>query len=92
VAGFIIRLVGYALLLELSSRFAQQLWVQHGLDDVPSLQALHDDGILVLWAAPFVLALFGSGALRTTAIFLGFALAAAALTAPVALAHFAPAG
>ena len=92
MAGFIIRLVGYALLLELSSRFAQQLWVQNGLDNVASLQTLHDDGILALWIAPFVLALFGFGALRTTAIFLGFALAAAALTAPFALARFALSG
>jgi len=86
--GFLIRLVGYALLLELSSRFAQQMWTQYGLDDVAALQPLHDTGILVLWAAPIVLALFGFGALRNAAIFVGFALAAAALTAPFALARF----
>ncbi len=87
--GFIVRLVGYTALLEMSARFAQQMWTQHGLDDVAALQPLHDTGIVALWVAPFVLALIGFGALRTTAIFFGFALAAAALTAPFALARFA---
>ncbi len=89
MAGFLLRLVGYALLLELSSRFAQQLWTQYGLGAVAALQPLHDNGILALWIAPFVLAIIGFGQLRTTAIFIGFALAAAALTAPFALARFA---
>jgi hypothetical protein len=87
--GFLIRLVGYVLLLQLASRVAQQLWAQYGLDNVALLQPLHDDGVLVLLVAPVVLALVGFGALRGAAVFVGFALAAAALTAPFALARFA---
>lgn len=85
--GFLIRLVGYALLLQGTARTAQNIWSVHGLDVYPALQSLHDGGWQVLTVAPFVLALIGIGALRGIAVFVAFALAGAALTAPFALAR-----
>jgi hypothetical protein len=88
VIAFLIRLAGYALLLELSLRVAQNWWVQYGLDDVASVQPLHDAAVLAIHVATVVLALIGFGPLRNVAVFIGFALAAAVLTAPAALARF----
>lgn len=89
MAGFIIRLAGYALLLEAVLRIAQAVWVRDGLDGIAGLQALHDTGLYTLYAAPIVLALFGVGPLRRPAIFIAFFLAGAALTAPFAIARVA---
>ncbi|HTJ28155.1 MAG TPA: hypothetical protein VMA36_18500 [Candidatus Limnocylindria bacterium] len=83
--GFIIRLIGYVLLLGMSERIASSLWTRFGLDGFITLQPLHDEGIAVLLIAPLVLALIGFGQLRLVALFVGFGLAGAALTAPFVL-------
>jgi hypothetical protein len=82
VVKFIVRLVCYALLLGLSAYAFQTLWTNNGLDAVARLNSFHDKMILGLRVAPLVLALFGAGPLRAVAIFAGFFLAAAAITAP----------
>jgi hypothetical protein len=89
VVNFIVRLVGYALLLGVSSRIAQTLWSQNGLDQIASLQHVHDVGVVALLVAPVVLALFGIGALRGVCFFVGCALAGAAITAPLVIARVA---
>lgn len=85
--AFVIRLVLYALLLGITSRLAQALWSNHGLDGVTALQPLHDGGLTALLIAPLVLALIGAGRLGWVALFLAFFLAGAALTAPFAFSH-----
>jgi hypothetical protein len=87
--GFIIRLFGYAVLLGIVTRIALVWWSQNGLDDVAALQHFHDQSIGVLLIAPIVLALIGFGRLRDIALFLGFFLAGAALTAPFVCARVA---
>ena len=87
--GFIVRLVGYALLLGIASRVGQTLWTQNGLDGIAALQPLHDAGVKALIAAPLVFALLGFGALRLICVFLAWALAGAAITAPFVLARLA---
>ena len=87
--GFIIRLVGYGVLLGVVTRVALVWWSQYGLDGVIALQRFHDDGIAVLLVAPIVLALIGFGRLRDLAVFIGFFLAGAALTAPLVCARVA---
>jgi hypothetical protein len=87
--GFIVRLVGYALLLGVSSRIAQTLWSNDGLDAVAVLQPLHDAGVLALVIAPLALALIGIGRARPLAVFVAFALAGAAVAAPFACARVA---
>jgi hypothetical protein len=87
-AGFLIRLVAYAVLLGVVSRGAESLWVAHGLDGSIELQQFHDNGTLTLVIAPLVLALIGFGPLHRAAVFVAALLAGAALTAPFAFAHF----
>jgi hypothetical protein len=87
MVGFIIRLVGYALLLGVSSRIAQTMWSHYGLDGVAALQPFHDAGIAVLLVAPVVLAVFGVGVLRSFAVFVASFMAGAALTAPLVCAR-----
>jgi hypothetical protein len=89
VTDFLIRLVGYALVLGVVSRGAEYLWVQHGLDGSIALQPFHDAGITTLVIAPIVLAAFGFRPLRAATIFVAAFLVGAALTAPFALARFA---
>jgi hypothetical protein len=89
MVAFIIRLVGYAALLGAVARIAATLWSHYGLDNVATLQPLHDDGITVLVLAPIALALIGIGPLRGLAVFAGFFLAGAALTAPFVCARIA---
>jgi hypothetical protein len=89
IAGFIIRLVGYALVLGVTARIAESLWVQKGLDNAIEWQSFHDTGISVLVIAPLVLALCGVGAFRRVAIFVAAFLVGVALTAPFACARFA---
>ena len=89
LAGFIVRLVGYALVLGVVARIAAGLWVQQGLDGSVVLQPLHDFGVEVLLGAPLVLALVGFGRLRGAALFIAAFLIGAALTAPFACARFA---
>jgi hypothetical protein len=89
VLGFLIRLIGYALLLGMAERIASALWTRYGLDRYSALQPLHDHGITALLVAPVVLAVIGFGPLRPVALFLGFSLAGAALTAPFVLARVA---
>jgi len=87
--GFIIRLFGYGVLLGVTVRVALVWWSQFGLDGVTALTRLHDDGIVVLLIAPIALALIGFGRLRDAAVFIGFFLAGAALTAPLVCARVA---
>lgn len=89
MAGFILRLVAYALLLGAAFRFASYEWSLNGLDNVAALQPLHDGGVTALGVAPLVLALFGFGRLRDAAVFVAFALAGAAISAPFAIARVA---
>jgi hypothetical protein len=87
--NFIIRLVGYALLLGVSSRIAQTLWTKYGLDGNAALQPFHDAGVAALLVAPVVLALLGVGILRTLCVFVACALAGAAISAPFVIARVA---
>ena len=89
MTGFVIRLVGFALLLGVASRIAQTLWSNYGLDDVAALQPFHDAALTALLIAPVVLALIGIGRLRSLAVFVGCYLAGAALTAPLVCARVA---
>lgn len=90
MAGFILRLLGYALLLQAASRVAHVMWVQNGLESVRRLQHFHDLGMMGLLVAPLVLALLGTIApLRSLAVFAGYFLAGAALTAPFVCARVA---
>ena len=89
MGAFFVRLVGYALLLGVSYRVAQTWWSSDGLDGVAALQPLHDAGVFTLLLAPVILALAGAGRLRALAIFVAFALAGAAVTAPLVLARVA---
>ncbi|HZW54118.1 MAG TPA: hypothetical protein VFF00_08785 [Candidatus Elarobacter sp.] len=89
MVGFVIRLVGYALLLGVTSRVMQTLWSNYGLDDVRRLQHFHDWALIGLLCAPVFLALIGFGRLRAVAVFAGFYLAGAALTAPFVCARMA---
>jgi hypothetical protein len=92
IIAFIIRLVGYGLLVGAPARIAQYFWERAGLDQVEVLHAPHDQGILILFGATVAIALFGYGRFRQPAIFIAFYLAGAALTAPFAFARFAPVG
>jgi len=89
MAGFILRLVAYALLLGLTSRTAAYFWSANGLDGIAALQPLYDGGMKALLFGPLFLALFGFGALRDVCVFAGCALAGAALTAPFVIARVA---
>jgi hypothetical protein len=88
IAGFIIRLIGYALVLGAVDRIADALWIQYGLDGSIALQPFHDLGVEVIYIAPLPLALIGFGALRQAALFIAAFLVGVALTAPWATAHF----
>ena len=88
LAGFLVRLVGYALALGIVARIAGALWVHYGLDGSIELQAFHDIGIEVLLIAPLPLALLGFGTFRRAAFFIAAFLIGAALTAPFAAARF----
>ena len=83
-AGFVVRLVAYALVLGIIARVADALWVHYGLDGSIDLQPFHDLGVEVLLIAPLPLALFGFGPLRQAAMFIAAFLVGAALTAPFA--------
>jgi hypothetical protein len=89
LAGFLVRLVGYALAFGIVARVASAWWVQYGLDGSIDLQPFHDLGVEVLVIAPLPLALFGFGALRQVALFIAALLIGAALSAPFAAARFA---
>jgi hypothetical protein len=89
MTGFIIRLAGYGVLLGITARVALVWWSQYGLDEVAALQRFHDNGIAALLIAPIVLALIGFGRLRDIAVFIGFFLIGAALTAPLVCARVA---
>jgi hypothetical protein len=89
VAGFIVRLAGYAILLGIAARLAQWLWEKRGLDGVAVLQAPHETAVAVIALAPIVLALLGVGLLRRVALFVAWFLVGAVLTAPFAFARFA---
>jgi hypothetical protein len=90
--GYIMRLVGYALVIGIPARFAQWLWEQKNIDTVDGLQGPHSTAVLVLEIAPFVLALFGFGRLRNLAVFIALVLDGALLTAPFAFARLVSPG
>jgi hypothetical protein len=92
VVAYVVRLVGYALLIGIPVRIAEYFWVRATLDQVDVLRSPHDATTAVVTIAPFVLAIFGFGALRKTAIFVAMYIAGAALTAPFAFARLAAAG
>jgi hypothetical protein len=87
MVNFVVRLVCYALLLGLAAYAFQTLWSGNGLDAVGALRSFHDKATLALRVAPLVLALVGFGPLRSAAIFFGFFLAGAAITAPFVCAR-----
>ena len=89
MVNFVIRLVGYALLLGVASRIAQTLWSANGLDGIAALQQFHDTGTTLMLVAPVVLALLGVGVLRGACVFAGCALAGAAISAPFVIARVA---
>ena len=89
LAGFVIRLVAYALVFGAIARIAGALWVQHGLDGSIVLQPFHDLGVEILYIAPLPLALLGFGPFRRAAFFVAALLIGAALTAPFAAARYA---
>ncbi|MDB5072769.1 MAG: hypothetical protein JWM87_3880 [Candidatus Eremiobacteraeota bacterium] len=90
MTGFVVRLIGYALLLGIASRVAQTLWLNDGLDAVGALTSFHDKELTALLVAPVVLALIGTvPALRPLAVFIGCFLAGAAITAPFVCARIA---
>ena len=88
LAGFIVRLVGYALVLGIVARVVAALWVTYGLDGSIELQPFHDYGIEALIIAPLPLALLGFGRFGRAAVFIAAVIAGAALTAPFAVARF----
>jgi hypothetical protein len=92
VIAYVVRLVGYALLIGIPVRIAEYFWVGASLDDVDVLHAPHDIATATATIAPFVLAVFGFGALRNAAVFVALFIAGAALTAPFALARLATTG
>jgi hypothetical protein len=89
MANFILRLVGFALVLGLTAWGFQTLWSGSGLDGVAALHSFHDKAVLALRVAPLVLALGGVGSLRQVAVFAAFYLVGAALTAPLVCARIA---
>jgi hypothetical protein len=90
--GFVVRLVGYALLVGIPVRIAEYLWERAGLDHVDVLRAPHDTFATVVTYMPFILALFGFGVLRRPAIFIAGYIAGVALTASFAFARLTPIG
>jgi hypothetical protein len=90
--AYVVRLVGYALLIGIPVRIAEYFWLRAGLDQVDALHSPHDIAGATATIAPFVLAVFGFGALRNVAVFIAMSLAGAALTAPFAFARFVVTG
>ena len=85
--GFLLRLIGYALLFGVTWRVSESLWVQTGLTGIDRLQHFHNLETTALLAAPIVLALLGFGPLRSLCVFVAFFLVGAALTAPFTIAR-----
>lgn len=86
VVGFIVRLVVYALLLALATRYAQATWLQDGLDHIGRLRHFHDLVRTIVLGAPVVAALFG-GRLVSVGVFAIFFLIGVLLTAPYVIAR-----
>ncbi len=89
IASFVIRLVGYAVLLGVAARIADYYWLANALDQVPEAQRWHDAGFTILAIAPLVLALVAP-IIRRLTFGIAIALAAAAVTAPFAFARLVP--
>jgi len=92
VIGYIMRLVGYALVVGIPARIAEWLWEQKHVDAVDQLQGPHSTATLVLEIAPFLLALFGFGRLRNLAVFIALVIDGALITAPFAFARLVSPG
>ncbi len=84
--GYVIRLVGYGVLLGVVAWIAQMSWSNHGLGAVAPLRRFHDGGLAALILAPLVLAALGTRRGRALAALLAGLLIGAALTAPYACA------
>ena len=92
IAGFLIRLVAYAIVLGLIARARRDcLWVSNGLDDVDRrCNPCTTSASSRCWSSRrSSLALLGFGALRPVAVFVAAFLVGAALTAPFAFARLA---
>jgi hypothetical protein len=89
IIAFVVRLVGYGLVVGIPARIAQALWETMGLDHVAALQNPHDQAIRIAAILTVVIALFGYGVFRRAAIFLAFYLAGALFTAPFAFVRLA---
>jgi hypothetical protein len=92
VIAYVVRLVGYALLIGIPVRIAEYFWVRAALDSVDLLRTPHEVATATATIAPFVLAVFGYGALRNVAVFIALFIVGAALTAPFALARLGATG
>jgi hypothetical protein len=86
-ASFIVRFLGYSIVLWLSYALAQAQWTNADLDLDDNMLSLHSIGITVLTISPLVLAIVAIVA-RPLALFVLFYLVGAVLTAPFALARF----
>jgi len=80
--AYLIRFVGYEVVLGIAAWMAHALWSSHGLGAVESLRRFHDAGIAALLLAPFVLATFRTRRARALAALIAGLLIGAALTAP----------
>ena len=85
--GFVIRLIGWVLLLGCAARYVDAQWTARGLDQIDRLVAFHQHLLVALYAGAIILAIVGFGRWRAIAIFAGFFLAGIALTAPWAIAR-----
>jgi len=86
-ASFLIRFVGYALVMAVAYSLGSYLWTRNGLDGVDALSGFRALGFLLFVFAPFCLALVGVVA-RPLALFVLFYLVGAMLTAPFAFARW----
>jgi hypothetical protein len=85
-ATFLLRFIGYAIVMAIAYGIANFFWAQNGLDFVDTVQGLHSLAVVVVGVAPLILALVAIVA-RPVAVFLLFYIAGAIVTAPFALAR-----
>ena len=85
-ASYLLRLVGYAIILGIATRIADAMWVQDGLDSFGQLQTWHGEGLTAMTWAPIVIAFISLAAPRI-ALFLAFLAIGAVLSEPYAFAR-----
>ncbi|MBV8152306.1 MAG: hypothetical protein JOY59_12175 [Candidatus Eremiobacteraeota bacterium] len=86
IASFLLRFVGYAMVLAIAYALGSYFWYRNGLDGVDALADVRALGFAIFVFAPFLLALVGAVA-RSFSVFVLFFLVGAMLTAPFALAR-----